>query len=92
LEQYAILSNELPENTNIRVCFATAYNRFGEDRPWNQTRVKQFFADEELLIGRDFWNLICKSPEGYEIVLDEYRKYSAVILQALEDIKHTYLK
>ncbi|MDR0521429.1 MAG: TdeIII family type II restriction endonuclease [Planctomycetaceae bacterium] len=68
LEQFAILSNNLPQGTPIKIYFATAYNRFGEDKPWNQSRVKQFFADEELLIGKDFWNLICKSSNGYEIV------------------------
>jgi len=61
LEQFAILSNTLPPSTSIKVYFATAYNRFGEDQPWKQERVRQFFANEELLIGRDFWNFICKS-------------------------------
>ncbi|MBI4645063.1 MAG: TdeIII family type II restriction endonuclease [Bacteroidia bacterium] len=66
LEQFAILSNTLPINNVIKIFFATAYNRFGEDKPWNQGRVKQFFADEELLIGKDFWNLICKSKNNYK--------------------------
>lgn len=44
LEQYAILSNVLPSETALSVHFATAYNRFGDDKPWNQERVKQFFA------------------------------------------------
>lgn len=30
LEQYAILSNTLPNNKKIQIFFATAYNRFGE--------------------------------------------------------------
>ncbi|HET9919546.1 MAG TPA: TdeIII family type II restriction endonuclease, partial [Ktedonobacteraceae bacterium] len=36
LEQFAILSNLLPEATPIEVYFATAYNRFGEGKPWQQ--------------------------------------------------------
>jgi uncharacterized OsmC-like protein len=31
LEQYAILSNTLSKETEIKIYFATAYNRFGEN-------------------------------------------------------------
>lgn len=75
LEQYCILANTLGSEENIKICFATAYNRYGEGKPWTQGRVRQFFADEELLISSKFWNLVCKSERGYEIVLDELRKY-----------------
>ncbi|GAB4451394.1 MAG: hypothetical protein OHK0036_11830 [Bacteroidia bacterium] len=92
LEQYAILSNSLPEHTKIYIYFATAYNRYGEGKPWQQSRVLQFFAQEELLIGRDFWNFICKSDKGYEVVLDEYKKSAPLIVSALNKIKKAYLK
>jgi hypothetical protein len=91
LEQYCILSNSLP-NEDILLKFATAYNRFGEDKEWKQERVKQFFAKEELLIGKDFWNLICMSEDGYRIVIEEYSKNAHKIREALEEIKSTYLK
>lgn len=91
LEQFAILSNVLPQTTGIRIFFATAYNRFGENKPWKQERVRQFFADEELLIGRDFWNFLCRSDDGYDTVLDEYRKNAYLIEDALDSIKKTYL-
>ena len=66
LEQYAILSNTLTNNKKIQIFFATAYNRFGEDKPWRQERVRQFFADDELLIGRKFWDFVCQNDKGYE--------------------------
>ncbi|MFW6129892.1 MAG: TdeIII family type II restriction endonuclease [Atribacterota bacterium] len=91
LEQFAILSNTLPESKNIRIYFATAYNKFGEGNDWIQGRVRQYFADKELLIGKDFWNFICKSDHGYEIVLDEYKNSSRFIKSALESIKRRYL-
>lgn len=91
LEQYAILSNILKPENKITIYFATAYNRFGEDKPWRQERVKQFFSDKELLIGKDFWNFICQSDKGYEIVLSAYRKSAPLIREALESIKKTYL-
>ncbi len=91
-EQYAILANTLGIDTNIRCYFATAYNRFGENKEWKQTRVLQFFSKEELLIGKDFWNFICFSEKGYEIVLDEYKKSSYLIKNALNNIKDEYLK
>jgi hypothetical protein len=81
----------LPEKNPITIHFATAYNRYGEDKPWQQERVRQFFANEELLIGKNFWNFICKSDEGYKIVLDEYRKNAYLIKKALDVIKTKYL-
>lgn len=92
LEQYAILTNHLDSNENVSIHFATAYNRFGENVEWKQTRVMQYFSKDELLIGRDFWNFICKSNNGYEIIIDEYRKNSAIIIKSLEKIKKSYLK
>ena len=92
LEQFAILSNVLPPKTNIKIFFATAYNRYGENKPWRQERVRQFFADEELLIGKDFWNFVCRSDEGYKIVLEAYRESAPIIKRALDSIKKTYLR
>lgn len=90
-EQYAILSNTLGKEAKIKCFFATAYNRYGEGKPWRQGRVRQFFSDEELLIGKGFWNFICKSKNGYDIVIDEYIKNASIIKDALEHIKSTYL-
>jgi len=91
MEQFAILSNTLGDNAKIKCYFATAYNRFGENQPWTQGRVRQFFSEEELLIGKDFWNFICKSELGYKIVLDEYKNNSHLIKEALDKIKKAYL-
>lgn len=90
-EQYAILSNIKGKNAKIKCYFATAYNRFGEGKPWKQGRVKQFFSEEELLIGKEFWNFICKSNNGYDIVIDEYKKNADIIKNALDVIKDEYL-
>lgn len=91
LEQYCILANNLKSTENIHIFFATAYNRYGEGMPWCQSRVLQFFSREELLISSDFWNMICKSPDGYNIVLDEYRKNVPVLKKALTEIREAYL-
>jgi len=92
LEQFAILSNTLPKNKVIITHFATAYNRYGEGKTWKQERVRQFFADDELLIGKDFWDFVCKSEKGYEIVLEAYKEKSYIIKDALEYIKKLYLE
>jgi hypothetical protein len=91
LEQYAILSNVLPAGTPLKIHFATAYNRYGENKPWRQERVRQFFADEELLIGKDFWNFVCQSPNGYATVLAAYRENADLIKNCLNSIRDTYL-
>lgn len=90
LEQYCILTNKLGE-AHVKVLFATAYNRYGEGKPWTQGRVRQFFCEEELCISSDFWNLVCKSDNGYEIVIDEYKKNAHFINEALDEIKEAYL-
>ena len=82
-EQYAILANGLKDDAKIKCYFATAYNRFGEDKEWKQGRVLQFFSKDELLIGKDFWNFVCCSDKGYEIVIDEYTKCAPKIISAL---------
>jgi len=90
-EQFAILANSLGKDATIKAHFATAYNRFGEDNEWKQGRVLQFFSKDELLIGRDFWNFVCKSEKGYELVLETYKENAHLITNALEEIKKTYL-
>lgn len=92
LEQLTILSNVSQEDSDISIKFATAYNRFGEGKPWKQSRVLQFFSEDELLIGKNFWNFVCRLDNGYEIVLDEYQKNAKIIKQALDNIKALYLK
>ena len=91
LEQYCILANHLHASDKIRLCFATAYNRYGEGNNWAQGRVLQFFSKDELLISADFWNLVCKSKDGYAIVIDEYKKNASYIIEALAEIKKAYL-
>jgi len=91
LEQFAILSNTLPPAAKVKVCFATAYNKDGEGNPWKQERVRQFFADDELLIGSGFWNFVCKSKDGYETVLNAYKEKAHLIKKAIGSIRKTYL-
>lgn len=91
LEQYCILTNRLGED-KVKILFATAYNRYGEGKPWTQGRVRQFFCQDELCISRDFWNLVCKSEHGYDIVIDEYKKNAHFINEALDEIKDAYLQ
>lgn len=91
LEQYAILCNTLGSSDKVSIRFATAYNRFGEGHPWPQMRVRQYFSEEELLIGQAFWNFVCKSENGYEIVLDEYKANAGFIVEALNNVKAAYL-
>ena len=90
LEQYCILTNMVGEE-KVKILFATAYNRYGEGNPWTQGRVRQFFCEEELCISRDFWNLVCKSHRGYDIVIEEYKRNAYFINEALDEIKDVYL-
>jgi hypothetical protein len=90
-EQFAILTNSLPPSARVQCFFATGYNRYGEGKPWVQSRVLQFFSIDELLIGKEFWNFVSKLSNGYEIVLEEYKRHAHHIKTALNDIKSKYL-
>ena len=91
LEQYCILTNKLGNSAEVTIHFATGYNRYGEGSPWTQGRVRQYFAEEELLISKDFWNFVCDDSRGFEVVMDEYNSHSNVIQKALTRIRTSYL-
>jgi len=92
LEQYCILTNELGSEEKVKILFATAYNRYGEGKPWTQGRVLQFFSKEELCISRDFWNLVCKSERGFDVVNDEIRKNYRYIYEAYKQFYEIKMK
>jgi len=90
LNEFFILKNALQNDETIKIYFATAYNKFGEGAPWHQERVQTFFADEELLIGKDYWNFVCNDPEGYNVIYEQYKISSEYMKNALERIKRLY--
>lgn len=94
LEEYFLLKNKIKNDSKakIYIYFGTAYNKFGEGKPWKQERVRQFFAEDELLIGSDYWNFVCNDPEGFNIVFGQYKKSAAKIKEALVKIKGMYFK
>ncbi len=92
LQEYFILKNSLenPQVENIKLFFATAYNAFGEGNYWKQDRVKQFFAEDELLIGKDYWNFVCDDEQGFEVIFNQYRESCKYIKDSLYRIKNLY--
>lgn len=60
LTEYAILGKN-----NVRLYFATLYNKNGEGNLWTGF-IKKYFSDEILLIGKHFWNLILPSEISFE--------------------------
>lgn len=50
LEQFCILSNSLGSEEKVRILFATAYNRYGEGKPWTQGRVRQFLLMRNFVL------------------------------------------
>lgn len=90
LKEYYMLKNMISSEEKIVVKFATAYNKFGENRPWHQTNVERFFAKEELLIGCDYWNFVCNDQNGFDIIFDEYKKASKYIKESIDRIRKLY--
>lgn len=94
LEEYFLLKNQLKDDTTakIKIFFGTAYNKFGEGRVWKQERVRQFFSDDELLIGTEYWNFVCNDENGFNIVFNQYKKSADKIRTALTEIKGMYFR
>jgi len=93
-EQYAILVSKYQKEIQngsviVRTFFATAYNKNSENsgkENWSQASVKAFFADEELLIGKDFWNLICNDQDGWTVVKEAFSIHSHHLKGSLSQI------
>lgn len=90
LNEFFILKNFLQNDETVRIYFATAYNKFGENVPWRQERVQTFFAEEELLIGKAYWNFVCNDSDGYQVIFHQYRISSEYMKESLERIKELY--
>lgn len=92
LEEYYLLKNLLinKNDEKVFIYFATAYNKYGEGKEWKQERVKQFFSEDELLIGKNYWNFVCDDAQGYEVVFEQYSKSAEYIKNALVKIKKMY--
>ena len=91
LKEYFILKNELVgTDETVKIFFATAYNKNGEENEWKQERVRQFFAEDELLIGKNYWNFVCDDEDGFNIIYDQYKISCQHILSSLEKIKSLY--
>ncbi|MGN0593808.1 MAG: TdeIII family type II restriction endonuclease [Hominimerdicola sp.] len=94
LNEYFILKNHLIEkgiaNPNIKIFLATAYNKNGEGNTFKNDRVRQFFSNDELLIGKDYWNFVCDDPNGFDIVMCQYKKSAEYIKNALIKVKRLY--
>lgn len=93
LKEYFLLKNKIIDNgEKIKLLFATAYNKFGEGNEWKQSQVKQYFDENELLIGKDYWNFVCNDENGFNIVFEQYKKSSKYIKEAIQNIKILYFE
>lgn len=91
LQEYFLLKNKIVgTDEEIRIFLGTAYNKFGEGNEWKQERVQQYFSEEELLIGYNYWNFVCNDDEGFNIVFDQYKISCQYIKESLERIKQLY--
>lgn len=92
LEEYFLLKNELKDDptAKIKIFFGTAYNKYGEGNFWKQERVRQFFSDDELLIGKDYWNFVCNDTDGFDVIFNQYKESANKIKNALSQIKDLY--
>lgn len=91
LTEYFMLRNTVDASADIEIYFATAYNKDGEGNYWKQGSVRNCFSEDELLIGKDYWDFVCNDKDGFNIVIEQYRKSAIHIQKALEEVKLAYL-
>ena len=93
LQEYFLLKNKISgTDEEISIFLGTAYNKFGEGSEWKQERVQQYFSEEELLIGYNYWNFVCNDDDGFNIVFNQYKKSCQYIKNSLEKIKQLYFE
>lgn len=94
LKEYFLLRNKIAGDTSqtVKIRFATAYNKYGEGNIWKQERVKQYFSNEELLIGKDYWNFLCNDNEGFDVIFKQYQISAEYIKNVLSQIKNLYFR
>lgn len=92
LEEYYLLKNALRDDdtAKIKIFFGTAYNKYGEGNYWKQNNVRRFFSDDELLIGREYWNFVCNDENGFDVIFNQYKESADSIRQSLIKIKELY--
>lgn len=90
LKEYFMLKNVIPSTEKIKIFYCAAYNKNGEGNYWYQPFVRASFADDELLIGKDYWNFVCNDPEGFEVVLNQYKISAKKLQEAIDEIKELY--
>ena len=90
LKQYCMLKNKLGAEVNIKMFFATAYNKDGEGNLWKQASVRRYFSSQELLIGRDFWNFILDDDNGFDMTTDAFKRHGKKLERELKDVKNIY--
>lgn len=91
LQEYFLLKNKISgADEEISIFLGTAYNKFSEGSNWKQERVQQYFSEEELLIGYEYWNFVCNDDEGFNIVFEQYKISCQYIKNSLNRIKNLY--
>ena len=94
LNEYFMLKNKLiqdwKEDEDVKLYFATAYNKDWEWHYRDQASVRSCFADNELLIWKDYRNFICDDVDWFDIIINQYKKSAKYIKEALQEIIKQY--
>jgi hypothetical protein len=70
LTEFAICGKD-----NVKLYFATLYNKNGEGNPWTGY-IKGYLSDDMLLIGQDFWKRILPEDISFEDLKEIYNEIS----------------
>lgn len=92
LKEYFMLKNVIPDLEDVKIFFCAAYNKNGEGNAWYQPFVRSAFADDELLIGKDYWNFVCNDKDGFNVVMEQYKVSSIKLQNAIDKIKELYFE
>jgi len=87
LRQLVIISSKLDLDKNIKIYFCTAYGESSNELG----SVPNYFANGELLIGKDFWKFITKCDNGFEAITNVISKQSQKISQIISEKKQSII-
>ena len=93
LKQYFLMKNLIASegrDEEVQIHLAAAYNSKGEGNEWKSERVLRYFSRDEMLIGSEYWNLVCRDSDAYSVVLEAYQESSELIVKARKRILEEY--
>lgn len=60
-------------------------------KPWRQGSVNKYFDQNELLVGRNFWNFVLDASDGYDVFIGAWQDASGRLGDLVEELRDRFV-